>query len=496
MAIFTPPKSVEPYFLSDKFASFIVGPVGSTKTTASIVKIAYEAKKIMPCKDGIRRSRCAVVRNTRQMLFDTTIPDFVKWFPDSDAGVFMRTESKFLLKFDDIECEVLFRGLDDANDVRRLLSLQLTFGFMDEFREINPDIYNALTGRVGRYPDETMNGWGCVTEELTTHCPHCAEVVEPDKSASKFDCPHCGKLVSTYAEAKKVWGSTNPPDMDTFWEDLLSNPPANCSVTFQPSALSPEADWLHLLPSATYYENLAEGKSEDWIDIYIHGKFGKSLAGKPVFRAFDANTHVAKEPVHVLPQTVVIGVDAGLTPAAVFTQQTYDGRVVVHDAIAAFDMGAIRFIREKLKPLIANKYAGRQIVVIIDPAAFQRVQTDERSVADIFKAEGFDIKPAKTNSIAARIAAVESFLTRTVEGRPAILIDPGCTDLVRAMRGGYRYKINSKGIADDKPEKNEHSHVSDALQYAALHHDGGGIFGGTVMSQRREVKPAPRKWAV
>jgi hypothetical protein len=75
----------------------------------------------------------AVIRNTRQMLWDTTIPDFIKWYPDGEAGILEKTNSKFQLKFDDVECEVLFRGLDDANDVRRLLSLQLTFGVMDEF---------------------------------------------------------------------------------------------------------------------------------------------------------------------------------------------------------------------------------------------------------------------------------------------------------------------------------------------------------------------------
>ena len=105
--------SIVPFLSSDKFANFIVGPVGSTKTTASLIKIGYEAKRIKASPDGIRRSRCAVIRNTRQMLWDTTIPDFLKWFPDGEAGLLEKTNSKFLLKFDDVECEILFRGLDD-----------------------------------------------------------------------------------------------------------------------------------------------------------------------------------------------------------------------------------------------------------------------------------------------------------------------------------------------------------------------------------------------
>lgn len=463
--VYTPPKSVVPFLVADKFSNFIVGPVGSTKTTASLIKIAMEAKRVAKCADGIRRSRAAVIRNTRQMLFDATIPDFLKWFPDGPAGVFMKTESKFILRFDDVECEVLFRGLDDTNDVRRLLSLQLTFGFMDEFREINPDIYNALTGRLGRYPDKTMNGVG--------------------------SCDAQGNQVH------KVWGSTNPPDADTFWEEQLTNPPDNMSVTFQPGGQDPEADWLHCLPDG-YYDNLAEGKTEDWIDVYINGKFGKSLSGQPVFRCFNADTHVAKEPIKANQNPLIIGVDAGLNPTATLTQATHDGRVLVLDAVTghAGGMGALRFCREILKPMLTNKYPGKVTTVIIDPAAFQRAQTDERSVADIFKAEGFSVKPAKTNSIAARLAAVESFLTRTTNGNPAFLVDPACKDIISGLRGKYRYKVNTKGERDTSPAK-EHpvSDFMDALQYACLQHDNGGVFGGNVLSQKREIKPAPMRWA-
>jgi len=454
---YTPSPSVVPFLLAEKFANFIVGPVGSTKTTASIIKIAMEAKKVKACRDGIRRSRCAVIRNTRQMLWDTTIPDFLKWYPDGLAGAMMKTDSKFVLRFDDVECEVLFRGLDDANDVRRLLSLQLTFGVMDEFREIHQDIYNALTGRLGRYPDKTMNGVGACD----------------DNGAQVF----------------KVWGATNPPDADTKWEELLSDPPTNTHVTIQPSGRSPEADWVQFLPDG-YYDNLCEGKSAEWIAVYVDGKFGSSLAGKPVFPAFNAGTHVAKEELTVLPNTqVIIGVDAGLSPAAVIGQVNYQGRVVVHDAIISESMGALRFIREKLKPLLASKYAGCRVGVVIDPAAFQRAQTDERTVADMFKAEGFSVKPARTNTITARIAAVDQYLTRTVDGQAGIILNPsGAHPLIVALRGKYRYKISTKGEVDETPEKSHpHSDVADALQYLCLHADNGSTLGYSQVGKRRDV---------
>jgi hypothetical protein len=475
---FTAVPSTLPYLTGDKFVDLICGPVGSTKTTASIIKIAREAKRIYPCPSskgvagaGLRRSRVAVVRNTRQMLLDTTIPDFLKWFPDGEAGFYEKTQMKFTIVLDDVRCEVLFRGLDDANDVRRLLSLQLSYAMMDEFREINSDVFNALTTRVGRYPDRAMNGVGCAEVDPATQEVHLL---------------------------KKVWGASNPPDADTFWEDYLTTPPPNVHVTTQPSGLSPEADWLHCL-DPDYYTNLVQGKTEEWIDVYVHAKFGRSLAGRPVFRAFSLTTHVATTPLTPLPSSpLVIGVDAGLNPTAVITQLTYDGRVLILDAITghADGMGALRFARERLKPLLALKYPRHAALLVIDPAAFQRAQTDERTVADIFKKEGLKVVAARTNTPSARIAAVDSYMTRTVEGKAAFLVDPACKEFITAVRSKYRYKTNLKGDTADTPEKTHpHSDYGDAIGYACLQHDGGRSTGGVTRTQARKILPAPFRWS-
>jgi hypothetical protein len=406
------------------------------------------------------------------MLADTTIPDFLKWF--GEFGIFEKSAMKFVLKLDDIECEVLFRGLDDSNDVRRLLSLQLSFGVMDEFREINPDVFDALTGRLGRYPDKTMNGVGC------------CEVIKKKDGTEETKQIH------------KVWGATNPPDYDTHWEQFLNEPPDNAAVFIQPSGLSQEADWVQYLPD-DYYENLAEGKSEAWIDVYVHGKFGASLSGKPVFRSFDRESHVAENglvPNKTSTQPVIIGFDCtGLNPAAVIGQLGFEGKLYVFDSLHAVDMGAIRFIREVMKPLLANKYAGCRVMVVIDPAGMAR-QADERNVADMLRAEGFAVKPARTNGIAARIAAVEQFLTRMVDGNPGFLIDPDCTDLIQALAGKYRFKINTKGEVADTPDKaHPWGDIADALQYLCLHADGGTLFGHEQRG-KVEVKRAPMNWAV
>ena len=80
-------------------------------------------------------------------------------------------------------------------------------------------------------------------------------------------------------------------------------------------------------------------------------------------------------------------------------------------------------------------------------------------------------------------------MTRTVNGNAGLLVDPGCTQLIQALSGKYRYKIDKKGDTADTPEKNHpYSDFADALTYACLHHDKGGVFGRTMANGAQEVQ--------
>jgi hypothetical protein len=454
--VYTPPPSLSRFLASEKFVSMVTGPVGSGKSSAAMVKVLYHAGLMRKGRDGKRRSRAVVVRNTRQMLTDATIPTFMTWFPEGEAGSYMRTDTRFTLLLGDIECDVLFRGLDDASDVRRLLSLEVSFGVLDEFREISSDIFNALQARVGRYPSRA-NG-GCVKDDGSSNA--------------------------------HLWGASNAPDLGSYWEDYLSNPPANAEFFRQPSARSPEADWLDQLRDG-YYDDIAQGKSDDYIRVYIDNEFGRNLSGQPVYRSFNADFHVAKEtlrPIQLNTTPLIIGLDFGLSPACTINQTIPDGRLLTFAELTSDGMGAVRFISDKLKPLLSTRFPGFPVICVGDPAGTQRAQSDERSVFDMFRAAGFRIIPARTNSISARIGAVETFLTRQVNGKAIHVIDPSCTTLIQGFRGKYAYKLRTNGSLDDKPEKNQYSHVHDAHQYACLHADGGQLFGHTHGSAAREIE--------
>ena len=68
------------------------------------------------------------------------------------------------------------------------------------------------------------------------------------------------------------------------------------------------------------------------------------------------------------------------------------------------------------------------------------------------------------------------------------LVDPRCTQLIKGFRSGYRYKVKKNGEMEDKPDKNEFSHIHDALQYGSAVIDMNIRGFGLSQNVRREVK--------
>lgn len=449
---YTPTLTVQKFMASDAKMRVLMGPVGSGKSVACCFELIRRASMQKPDARGIRRTRALVIRQTARQLVDTTIKSLLDWFPPGVCGQYMRTTKTFFFKVGDVECEIMFRALDDSDDVANLNSLEVTFAWMNECRDIHPDIVDALSKRIGRFPSKKDGG-------PTWH---------------------------------GMWGDTNPPTMDTWWfyqleglspKDGVSPLRNGWKVFKQPSGRSPHAENLENLPEG-YYST--EGRSDEYIRVYIDGEYGLSSAGQPVYKYFRPDYHMAKQPLKFIAngvRPIVVGMDLGLTPAAVFGQLDPRGRALIFAEAVSFDMGVQRFARTVLKPLIYERFPGVPILIVVDPAGTQRAQTDERSAVDILKAEGFKVIPARTNSISARLNAVDDFLMRQVDGDPALLIDPGCTALKAAMMGGYRFK--PKG--DGEIEKNKASHVAESIQYFCLHI--GVESYGQALNVRREVRP-------
>lgn len=439
---YTPPPTVRDfirhYKAAELFHDWIIGPVGSGKTTGIFFKLVYMASQQAKSPvDGIRRSRAVVVRNTMPQLKDTTLTSWNYWFKDGQAGDWKATNTTFVLRFGDVECEVLFRALDTADDVARVLSLETTFVILDEFVEIPQEIVEALAARCGRYPptkDGGATNWG-------------------------------------------MWGSSNPGNEDDWWHEYLglgdAKRPSNVQLYVQPSGFSPEAENIDNLPGKSgYYNSLAVGKSPAWVKKFIEVQWGYSLSGTPVIKTFNPQLHVAHGPLIPNPALqLVAGFDPGLAGSAlIFGQHDLNGRLIVLDELIQRDMGAERIVTERLKPLLAARFRNFEFVIAPDPAADSRTQTNERTVVDTLrdrKRGGFSVVfPDMNNRLPLRVEAIEHFTTRLVLGQPALIIDPRCKHLIRALQGGWRYETDRKGkLLKEEPEKNPGSHSGDAFGY-------------------------------
>jgi hypothetical protein len=365
-----------------------------------------------------------------------------------DLGVWMESKKKFFLKFGDVDAEILFLPLDKPDDVGRVLSLELTGAWVNEFREVPVSLQADIKGRLKRYPN-------------------------PKKVPG-------------------VWygliADTNPPEIESDAYNLMEHLPQeegneNSIIeadTFkQPSGLSPEAENRDHLAD-DYYDTLAKGQTKAWVDTYIHGEFSPSMVGKPVYsKVFKHDRHVSVSPLKIDPfLPVIIGFDCGLTPAARFGQMTLEGRVRVLREAVAFDMGMKRFAKMRLKPVVRNFFPTNPLIFIGDPAGKRRADSDESTAFKVLKEEfredGAIIKAASTNDPKVRIQATEQLLTQFPDGDPMFVIDPSCRWTIEALRSKYRYpKRKFSGDYADSPEKNNWSHIAEAGQYADLYLQSG-----------------------
>jgi hypothetical protein len=437
---------------SQAFGRLLAGPVGSGKTTACLFELFRRACEQEPAPDGLRYTRFAIVRQTLKQLKDTVLKDITGWL--KDIAEYKVSDSTVYISVGDIRSEWLLIPLDNPEDQRRLLSMQLTGAWMSECIEMDVGIISPLAGRVGRYPPANLGG----------------------------------------ATWMGIIADTNMPSEGSPWHKFMVQPSSDWQIFIQPGGMSEEAEnleWLTQTPETlklpvdsedrrsqgrTYYERFIRSNSPDWCKRYVHAEFGDDPSGSAVFRtSFKRSFHVVDnlEPISSYP--LLMGLDFGRDPCAVICQPDHKGRLLVLEEIIAEDMGLETQLQQGIKPvLMSERYLGRSVIVVGDPAGRQRSTLYEETSFDLIKRYGLMAYPAPTNDVDKRLGAVEAWLLGQRDGGPAMVIDGSrCPTLVRALDGGYRYGKTRNGMRKPSPEKNEYSHIADALQYAAVTAHGG-----------------------
>ncbi len=456
---------------------FCRGPVGSGKSSGCIWHIVLNAMKQKVWYNETRFSRYAILRASYPALKSTVIKSWKNWFKDMvnivyDVPIrgelkFMHPDGKTLL-----DIELVFIALDREEDVNKLQSLELTGMHINETAEIARGIHQMSKSRINRYPqepgDETIRPVDpfIICDYNSVDTQHWLYKIAEEEQPPKHGFYH-------QPPALLIVGNNDPrinPD-----EPIVD-------VDGNQYVINPEADNIRNVPS-DYYQDQVYGARADWVNIMILNNYGQMQSGRPVYPEYQDPMHYSENPLVPLKGVpLIIGMDCGLDPAAVFMQLSPTGQMLVLDELVAEDCSIHKFCADYLKPKLINEWAGFNYTIFVDPAAAQRSQNDKRAATEIIGGRppignGLAYKLGLTNNWVKRKESVVYGL-RKVDG---FIISPKCPVLRKGFISGYHFP-KKRLIVDpgsdqvhfhDTPEKNEFSHVHDALQYAVMELTGG-----------------------
>lgn len=338
------------------FVRGILGPYGSGKSSMCCMEVLGRAMEQNPF-EGVRRSRWAFIRSTYNELITTTMKTWKEWVPESVCPITMGTPisafGRFPLKDGTmVELEVIFLSLDREEDTKKLKSLELTGGWINEAKDLPEIALNDLKSRVRRFPSKRLGG---------------------------------------YAWSGVIM-DTNPPDEDSWWYrvfeeekprgyELFKQPPAILEIPrksdSEPRQYVPNTG-QGAYPSAenvenhnegfNYWMDLVPGASEAWIKVYLMGQYGSIYSGRPVYHEYDDDLHCAKEelqPYRGMPY--ILGFDYGLCYSDDTEVLTRDGWKFFKDVDEKRDTAAtlnpatkaVSFTKINFK--IARDYSGEML---------------------------------------------------------------------------------------------------------------------------------------
>jgi hypothetical protein len=375
---FDPPGPVgEAYMYGRGEIDFIMGPVGSAKTTSSIFRILATAMRCPVCKDGVIRARGAVLHVNGRALARTFLASLFRYLPrDLPAFKFEGGQDRpftYTMRFQTPKGKKLQIVLDgfgigDHAIEELLRGYEANFAVLVEVDLMSREVPPSMFARVaqGRYPGKML-------------------LQDPNAT-----------IPGT------VFGDLNPPNI-SHWinEDFVEKPQPGYRLFRQPSGLSEQAENRKFTTKADY-EKLARVLKKDKKRRFVDGEFGLVADGDLVYEDFNHLVHVAASPLQPLPDLPLrIGFDAKGTPAAAIGQYTPKGQLrVLDECVGESNMSAGRFA-EGLIALLQAKYPGRAISHgWADPSGFygaDRTAGEISFMEIIGKALSLYIVPTPTN---------------------------------------------------------------------------------------------------
>lgn len=256
----------------DARARCIIGPIGSGKSSAIIAgEVMWRGMRQQPDPQGRRRTRVVMIRNTYNELTTTTLKTFREWW--GYAVTTYRSDkplsANIRIPLNDgtvMECEVIFLAMDKPEDVGKLRSLELTWGYVNEGSEIvDYEIFDALLERVGRYPKKWTDGDGRKCGGPTWYGA-CIDTNAPDDEHwiyRKFEVERPEGFVM-FHQPPAVLLAAGPTPENPVWEANKGQRPG-----------VPAAENVENIPVGwSYYLNQLPGKSYEKVRVMLCGEYG------------------------------------------------------------------------------------------------------------------------------------------------------------------------------------------------------------------------------
>jgi hypothetical protein len=451
---------------SDAFFKGMVGPFASGKSTAMAMDMLYSSLAQPPGPDGVRHTRWGVIRASYPNLLAAR-KTLLEVMPEgsgtiTEAGAPFKGLFKFALNSGDrVQIEIEMWSSQTSEDARKFRSSNWTGCWINEASEVSIGVVLEAMARVGRFPVMAAGGcrWGGVMMD--------------------FNHPEDGHWIRAFfAKDSMEMRSPDTGEIRRYPVDCFRQPPAAFRIERDGEVhyeVNPQAENLENLDGGTdfYGRQIAAlrlyGKTDELDGLYCMLDVA-SMSGRPVWPSFRQDFHVASSPLKPIEGAqAIVGFDTSGIHPAVVVGQFHDGRWKIIDELAGSEEGLESFLHAGLIPLVKSRYPRSEIIVAVDPADARDAYTGLAPTNHLMEA-GFRVYRPQTNNPETRIAAVAVMLNRDKGG---LLVSPACEGLIAAMRGGYRYsRLRARGTVDviyrDRPEKNEHSHLADALQYLAL----------------------------
>lgn len=447
---------------------FILGPVGSAKTTCSVFRILAFTLRMPPCKDGVIRSRGCIVHENLRDLYKTAVPSLQQFFKPGAPGVHWSggqdRPMQLVLRFRTPrgrEIQIIADGFGITKDTMesRMRGYQINWGWCVEADQLDGEVPSFIYSRVaqGRYPGRGM------LEDPNAEVPG------------------------------SVWGDLNAPLISNYvYNDFIEKPRPGYKLHRQPSGLAENAENRRYVTRDSY-EKLAVTLPPDKKRRMVDAEFGLVGDGALVYPGYNHSIHCSREIMQPLDIPLRLGFDGGGTPAMIVAQYTPTGRMLWLDELTTEPgTGSGRFA-EYVLDLLQSKYRGLPISMgWCDPSAFYGVdrERDEKAMPEIVGAAlGVPIMPTASNSPAMRQESVDWFIRRGLDdqGFPYFQHCKSMKVITRGFQGGFVMEKNRHDTSDLVVfRKNKVSHPHEAGQYVCY---GSRGHAGIINDAARAGRP-------